>query len=44
LISTLSEDIIVTELATGKQVHQLEGVCLQHCSFALKHANFIIGY
>ncbi|CEI98202.1 hypothetical protein RMCBS344292_12317 [Rhizopus microsporus] len=25
LISTLSEDIIVTELATGKQVHQLEG-------------------
>ncbi|KAG1526209.1 hypothetical protein G6F46_005425 [Rhizopus delemar] len=25
LISTLSEDIIVTELDTGKQVHQLEG-------------------
>ncbi|KAI9277654.1 WD40-repeat-containing domain protein [Sporodiniella umbellata] len=25
LISTLSEDIIVTELATGKQVHKLEG-------------------
>lgn len=26
LISTLSEDIIVTELETGKQVHKLEGV------------------
>jgi hypothetical protein len=26
LITTLNEDIIVTELDTGKQVHELEGV------------------
>lgn len=27
LITTLNEDIIVTELDTGKQVYELEGVC-----------------
>lgn len=28
LITTLNEDIIVTELDTGKQVYELEGVCI----------------
>jgi U3 small nucleolar RNA-associated protein 13 len=36
LITTLNEDIIVTELETGKQVHELEGVCSTYTRFYIE--------